>query len=177
MFSWLSSGVCVGLAALLAGCGSAAEEASTSERRPRATPEKPDKAAFVERVETVCREGLEQWSTPRAVARKLPPSPIQTSAPPKARRLAERLRGYRAIVQVVIDEVQRGPRPKADSATEKYVVALSRAATELEGDELKIRQQWNRILQAPAVLRYLRQARRLAKPAGFAGCASFPGRL
>ncbi len=137
-----------------------------------------DRAAFVRRVEAACREGRKRWSDPRTVARKLSPSPIQTTAPAGQRRLAETLRGYRAIIQDVIDEVRRRPRPHdgSDSAR-RYAVSLSRAATELEGDELKIRQQWDRALQAPSVRRYLRQARRLAKPAGFGDCASFPGKL
>ena len=163
---------------LLAGCGSAAEEGASGERTPTATrPATVTKAEFVERVDAACREGRERWPDPRAVA-ELPPSAIQTSAPAKQRRLADTLRGYRAIVQEVIDAVRRRPLPQDVGApVEKYAVALSRAATELEGDELKIRQQWDRELQAPAVRRYLRQARRLAGPIGLEDCTSFPGRL
>jgi hypothetical protein len=179
MIGWPSYVVGVGVAVLLAGCGSAADDGSLGEREPTATgPTRIDEAAFVRRVEAVCREGRKRWSDPRAIARKLPPSPIQTAAPANQRRLAETLRGYRAIIQDVIDEVRRRPQPRSGGASaENYAVSLSRAATELEGDELKIRQQWDRELQAPAVRRYLRQARRLAKPAGFEDCASFPGKL
>jgi hypothetical protein len=171
--------VVVGAAVLLAGCGSAADDRSLGERRPTATgPTTIDEATFERRVEAACREGRERWSDPRAIARKLPPSPIQTTAPANQRRLAETLRGYRALIQAVIDEVRRRPQPRSGGASaENYAVSLSRAATELEGDELKIRQQWARELKAPAVRRYLRQARRLAKRAGYEDCASFPGKL
>jgi hypothetical protein len=172
--------VCVCFAVLLAGCGSTTDDGPISERKPTAArPTTIDKAAFVRRVEAACRQGRKRWSDPRAVARELPPSPIQTSAPAKQRRLAETLRGYRAIIQDVIDEVRRRRLREhgGGASAEKYAVALSRAATELEGDELKIRQQWNRELQAPTVRRHLRQARRLAKPVGLEDCASFPGKL
>ena len=178
MISWPSCAVCFCVFVLLAGCGSTTDDGSISESEPTATrPTTIDKAAFDRRVEAACRQGRKLWSDPRAVARRLPASPIQTTAPAKQRRLAETLRGYRAIIQNVIDEVRRLRQHGGGASAEKYAVALSRAATELEGDELKIRQQWNRELQAPAVRRYLRQARRLAKPVGFEACATFPGKL
>jgi hypothetical protein len=160
-------------AAALAGCGSgdASEPGAT---RPEARPPQTiSKAEFVERVDAACRRTNERSSDLRAVERELPPSVIRTTARGDALRLAKELRGYRALVQGVLDELKREPRPPgADRGVlRQFEIALSHALIDLEGDETVLRQQFDRVLHVQQVRNLLRRGRRLAGRYGFEDCA------
>ena len=160
---------------LLVGCGGG--EGGEPERQPQTerarAAEKVDKREFVKRVDGACRQAARRWSDPLAVARELPPSPIQTTAPRRDQRAADTLRGYRALLQEVIDAVRGKPRPSEDEPLRKqFEIALSHAVTEMEGDELKLRQGWDRAPQTAEIRRLLRRARKLARRYGLDDCAS-----
>ncbi len=161
------------VAAALAACGSADAPEPGATRAASQSPETISKAEFAARVDAACRTAQERWSDPRAVERELPPSVIQTSARGDALRLAKELRGYRALLQDVLVQLKRKPRPPgADGGVlEQYEIALSHAVTDLEGDEMVIRQQWNRVLHAQQIRKLLRRGRRLAARYGFEDCA------
>lgn len=161
------------VAAAIAGCGSDDTTEPGATRAASQRPETISKAEFVERVDTACRKANERASDLRAVERELPPSVIQTSARGDALRVAKELRGYRALLQQVLDELKRKPRPPgADRGVlGQYEIALSHAITDLEGDEMVIRQQWDRVLHAQQIRTLLRRGRRLAGRYGFEDCA------
>jgi hypothetical protein len=163
----------IALAALaaVAGCGDD-DEGSGKQRAP--APASITKVEYVARVDKACRNAMNRWKDPLDVERDLPESPIQTSATGRDKTAARELRGYRAIVQDVIDAVRGKPQPEGGrGAAEEYALELSKAATEMENDELILRQGWDRASYAPVIRRHLRNARRLAKQHGFEDCARF----
>ena len=171
IYRWASV---LGAAALLAACGGD-DDPDRGERgkapQPAATV---TKAEYVDRVDEACRRAMKRWDDPLAVERELPESPIYTTVKGRAKTLAREIRGHRALVRDIVAAVEAKPRPEGGGALlERYARQLNFAETEMENEELIVRQDWNRQSNAPVIRRHFRNARRLAKRYGFEDCARF----